>query len=170
MKVLFDTSVLVAAHVPSHAEYSSARLWLERAKQGAFEFVVAAHTLMETYAVLTRLPLKPRIMPATAFQFLETNVLATARGGTDGGRLPGLVEKSGFDWHGRRDCLRLAVGEGRRVGSSRCAADLQSQAFTTFVATRCRQGQLSESAHPNLSSPVEKVVQVSRVASAPGLC
>lgn len=79
MRVLFDTSVLVAAHVPSHAEYSSARLWLERAKQGAFEFVVAAHTLMETYAVLTRLPLKPRIMPATAFQFLETNVLTTAR-------------------------------------------------------------------------------------------
>ena len=34
---------------------------------------------METYAVLTRLPLKPRIMPATAFQFLETNVLTTAR-------------------------------------------------------------------------------------------
>lgn len=79
MKVLFDTSVLVAAHVPSHADYSSSRLWLERAKQGAFEFVVAAHTLMETYSVLTRLPLKPRIIPGTAWQFLETNVLPTAR-------------------------------------------------------------------------------------------
>ena len=78
MKVLFDTSVLVAAHLPSHADYPSSRLWLERAKQNTFQLVVAAHSLLETYSVLTRLPLAPRITPATAHQFIETNVLTTA--------------------------------------------------------------------------------------------
>ena len=78
MRVLFDTSVLVAAHLPSHADYPGSRRWLERAKQHAFEFVIAAHSLMETYSVLTRLPLTPRITPSAAFQFIETNVLTTA--------------------------------------------------------------------------------------------
>jgi len=79
MKVLFDTSVIVAAHLPSHCDYQNCRLWLERGKQNAFEFVVAAHTLLETFSVLTRFPLTPRITPAVAFQFIESNVLSTAK-------------------------------------------------------------------------------------------
>lgn len=78
MKVLFDTSVLVAAHIPSHVEYAAARFWLERATQHHFKFVISAHTLVETYSVLTRMPLKPRISPSTALQFLKTNVLRSA--------------------------------------------------------------------------------------------
>lgn len=79
MRVLFDTSVLVSAHVPSHPQHSPAKHWLQRAKGNAFEVVVAAHTLMETYSVLTRLPLKPRITPSVAIQFLETNLLPTVQ-------------------------------------------------------------------------------------------
>jgi len=57
MKVLADTSVLVAAHLPAHTAFPVASSWLNRAKLGAFELVVSAHTLAETYSVLTRLPL-----------------------------------------------------------------------------------------------------------------
>ncbi len=35
--------------------------------------VVAAHTLAETYAVLTRLPVSPRISATQAFQLIEHN-------------------------------------------------------------------------------------------------
>ena len=79
MKVLFDRSVIVAAHLPSHADYPNSRFWLERARQNAFEFVVAAHTLLETFSVLTRLPLTQRIMPSIAFHFIETNFLSVAK-------------------------------------------------------------------------------------------
>ena len=37
--------------------------------------VVAAHSLAEVYAVLTRLPLRPPISPKAALQFIHQNVL-----------------------------------------------------------------------------------------------
>ncbi|MBS0261361.1 MAG: PIN domain-containing protein [Planctomycetes bacterium] len=63
MKMLLDTSVLVAGMLSDHAHHSVAWPWLERAKAGAFEFVVAGHSLAELYAVLTKLPRRPRISP-----------------------------------------------------------------------------------------------------------
>ncbi|HJS57618.1 MAG TPA: type II toxin-antitoxin system VapC family toxin [Vicinamibacteria bacterium] len=53
MKVLFDTSVLVAAMVEGHPEHDRALAWLERARRGALEFFVAAHSLAELCAVLS---------------------------------------------------------------------------------------------------------------------
>jgi predicted nucleic acid-binding protein len=79
MKVLFDTSVLVAAFVENHPMHSRALPWLQGAKRKEFEFLVAAHTVAELYAVLTVLPLKPRISPANARQLLEVNVEGSAR-------------------------------------------------------------------------------------------
>jgi predicted nucleic acid-binding protein len=78
MKVLLDTSVLVAGHLPSHPHFSDASGWISCAIQGGFEFVVSSHTLAEVYAVLTRLPATPRITPEAAWQFLENNVLSCA--------------------------------------------------------------------------------------------
>ncbi|NUQ61448.1 MAG: PIN domain-containing protein [Pirellulales bacterium] len=78
MKVLFDTSVLVAAHLPTHPHYRDASAWLACALRGGCELVVWAHSLAEVYAVLTRLPATPPITPAAAWQFLENNVLSCA--------------------------------------------------------------------------------------------
>jgi predicted nucleic acid-binding protein len=39
--------------------------------------LVAAHSLAEVYAVLTRLPVTPRIAPALALQLIQRNVLET---------------------------------------------------------------------------------------------
>jgi len=78
VKILFDTSLLVAATVAAHPAHSRALPWLSRAHAGDFELVVSAHTLAEMYAVLTRLPLSPRIRPAMAEKLISENVRAHA--------------------------------------------------------------------------------------------
>lgn len=66
MRVLLDTSVLVAALVRSHPRHAKARPWLARALAGEISLVIAAHTLAELHATLTALPVRPRISPQTA--------------------------------------------------------------------------------------------------------
>jgi len=79
MKTLFDTSVLVAAIVEPHPMHCRALPWLQRAKMGEFAFFLASHTLAELYAVLTTLPLKPKISPLTAWRLVHDNVETAAR-------------------------------------------------------------------------------------------
>lgn len=78
MKVLLDTSVLVAAMVEVHPAHERALPWLQQVKKGEITASVAAHTLAELYAVLTRLPVNPSISPAVAWRLIEENVLAAA--------------------------------------------------------------------------------------------
>lgn len=74
MRVLFDTSVLVAALVERHPMHERALVWLKRAIAGEFEFLVSAHTMAELYAVLTALPGIPRVSPGTAWRLIHENV------------------------------------------------------------------------------------------------
>jgi predicted nucleic acid-binding protein len=73
VKVHLDTSVLVAACVAAHPEHNRSVSWLEDAKSGRIDVSVAAHSLAEMYAVLTRLPVKPRISPAMARRLVREN-------------------------------------------------------------------------------------------------
>ncbi len=79
MKILFDTSVLIAAVVEPHPMHTRALPWLQRARTGEFDFFAANHTLAEMYAVLTTLPLKPKISPSTAWRLVHDNVETAAR-------------------------------------------------------------------------------------------
>jgi len=79
MKILFDTSVLVAAIVEPHPMHRRALPWLQRAKTGEVAFFAASHTLAELYAVLTTLPLKPKISPSTAWRLIHDNVETAAK-------------------------------------------------------------------------------------------
>ena len=74
MKILFDTSIIIAALVESHPMHERAFPWLKQAKTRAFELVVASHTLAELYAVLSTLPIKPRIAPAVAWRLIRENI------------------------------------------------------------------------------------------------
>ena len=76
MRVFFDTSVLVAAMVTAHPAHSRCLPWLQRVKSGIDTGVIAAHSIAELYAILTRLPLQPRIGPTVARQLIEQNVLS----------------------------------------------------------------------------------------------
>ena len=60
----------------SHPAHQRALPWLQRAKRKEIVAVVAAHSLAELYAILTRLPLKPPIPPSMAWQMIQENVLA----------------------------------------------------------------------------------------------
>ncbi len=74
MRVLFDTSSLVAALVEAHPAHPAAWPWLDRALLGTDQGLVASHTLAELYAVLTRLPLRPAIPPQVALRLIEENL------------------------------------------------------------------------------------------------
>lgn len=66
MRVLFDTSTLVAAILVSHPQHPAcfARLQLVESRQ-VLGFV-STHSLAEMYSVMNRLPVQPRITPHQA--------------------------------------------------------------------------------------------------------
>lgn len=74
MRVLLDTSVLVAAFLESHPHHEWCLQWLQQVHRHKVIGVVSTHSLLELYAVLTRLPVHPPIAPATAWQLIEHNL------------------------------------------------------------------------------------------------
>ncbi len=74
-KVLVDTSILVAAMVTSHPEHARAFRCLRDARQKKFHGIIAAHSLAEVYAVLSSLPVQPRISPAAAWKLIKENLI-----------------------------------------------------------------------------------------------
>ncbi len=74
MKVLFDTSVLVASFVASHPQHKNAMEWIKKVTKKEITFLVASHTLAECYSVLTRLPLTPKISPSIAYHLVSENI------------------------------------------------------------------------------------------------
>lgn len=66
MKVLFDASVLVAALTVNHPKHSICFWWLKAAESRKFQGFISTHSLAETYSVITRLPMQPRITPQQA--------------------------------------------------------------------------------------------------------
>lgn len=74
MKVLFDTSVLVAAMLVKHPQHTACLSWLQQANTGQIAGLTATHTLAEVYAVLTRFPLSPRILPQLAQRLITDNL------------------------------------------------------------------------------------------------
>ena len=74
MKILFDTSVIVPALITSHPKHNQAFLWLKRAISGEFDMIVASHTIAELYAVLTSIPVSPKITPSLALRLICENI------------------------------------------------------------------------------------------------
>ena len=75
MKILLDTSILVAAMVETHPAHEQGFAWLKRVTDGPDKGLVAAHSLAELYAVLTTLPVYPPISPLDAWQLIRHNVI-----------------------------------------------------------------------------------------------
>ncbi len=74
MNILFDTSVLVAGLVQTHPKHHLAFPWLVKVVEQEINCYIAAHSLDETYAVLTTLPVSPRILPHVALNLIESNL------------------------------------------------------------------------------------------------
>ena len=75
MRVLLDTSVVVAALVEDHLRHRVAFPWLRDLRNGDSEGLIAAHSIAEIYAVLSSLPISPRITPSAAWALIEHSVL-----------------------------------------------------------------------------------------------
>ena len=75
MRVFFDTSVIVAASVADHPHHSRAWPALQCVAMGKDQGFVGAHSIAETYAALTRVPVVPRIHPSEAARIVRDNVL-----------------------------------------------------------------------------------------------
>lgn len=78
MKVLLDTSVLIAALVVDHEHHGRAFPWLRGGIDGSHGVVVSAHTLAEVYAVVTRLPLPLTQGPSEARELIRRSIEDTA--------------------------------------------------------------------------------------------
>ncbi|HEY9702670.1 MAG TPA: PIN domain-containing protein, partial [Allocoleopsis sp.] len=74
VKVLFDTSVLVAAFVKVHPQHGPCAVWWQKVQNAEIKGIISTHTLAELYSVLTRLPISPRISPTLAQQLIEENL------------------------------------------------------------------------------------------------
>ena len=66
MKAAIDTSILVAAHVATHPHHTAASEWMAAITSGRVNGVVTVHALAEVWSVLTKLPIVPPILPASA--------------------------------------------------------------------------------------------------------
>ena len=74
MKVFCDTSVLVAGSLEAHIHHAPARAALERIARGEDRGHCSAHTLAETFSVLSRMPTTPKLQPQDVLAILEKNI------------------------------------------------------------------------------------------------
>jgi predicted nucleic acid-binding protein len=98
MTIGVDSSLIVAALHANHPRHAAAADWMVR-NIGKHRLVVAQHTILETYAVLTRLPGDLRVTPSEARDLLAASVrphMAVAGLQNDGiwGLVDRLVESS----------------------------------------------------------------------------
>jgi predicted nucleic acid-binding protein len=77
LKALIDTSVLVAGMLANHPHYNRALPILSSVLGGKIAAVVSAHSIAETYSVLTRMPPPLRISPTRARIAPEANVFSS---------------------------------------------------------------------------------------------
>ena len=68
-----DTNCIVALLSPRHDHHERALGEMERRLDDGETLVVAAHTLVETYSVLTRLPAPHRLSPPDCRALIEAN-------------------------------------------------------------------------------------------------
>lgn len=76
---MLDTSCMVAAVCTWHECHAAALTELERRLERGERLAVAAPALVETYAVLTRLPAPHRLSPADAWALVDANFAKRAR-------------------------------------------------------------------------------------------
>jgi predicted nucleic acid-binding protein len=74
VKILLDTSVLVAAMVEAHPAHERGKTWFNRVTSGTDKGLVAAHSIAELYSILTTLPVNPPISASDAEQLIQKNV------------------------------------------------------------------------------------------------
>jgi len=120
MKHFLDTNVLVAVCVGEHEHHARAVSAVQAVHEGKVEGYVSAHSLLETYAILTRLPHVPRISSIQASALIADNIVkhfsVTALTGKEYGELCAKLGQNNVVGGKVYDVLHLACAE-------KCGAD-----------------------------------------------
>lgn len=75
MRLLFDTSTLIAALVEGHPAHHGAYPWLRSVKDGHHVGLLSAHSLAELYSKLTRIPFAAGTLTAAKVpQIIESDI------------------------------------------------------------------------------------------------
>jgi len=74
MRVVLDSSVFIASFVEAHPKHKIALSWLKTAKKEGIECMIAAHSLLEIYSLLTCAPFEPPISPGVALKLIDANL------------------------------------------------------------------------------------------------
>lgn len=117
-RYLCDTSCLVATVCKWHVHHGRTIVELNRRNASPRELVIAAHSLAEAYAVLTRLPSPYRLRPRDAIELIEANW----------GDTP-IVQLSGREmWRTLRDARQLGIIGGQTYDALIAACALKARA------------------------------------------
>lgn len=125
-RFLPDTSCLVAAVCSWHEDHEATRSELDRRRVERERLVLAAHSLLETYAVLTRLPAPHRLGEADALTLLEANW-----GRAD---VVGLTPRE--HWEVLKTCRRLGAAGGQTYDALIAACARKAGARTLLTWNR----------------------------------
>lgn len=117
-RYLCDTSCLIAAVCTWHEHHGRTCAEIERRGRNHEDLVLAAHTLAETYAVLTRLPPPHRLRADDALSLIEMNW----------GGVP-VAHLTGADtWRTLRDLPRLGTIGGQTYDALIAVAAIKAEA------------------------------------------
>ena len=123
IRYLCDTSALVAAVSSWHEHHDRTCAEIERRKRGNEQLVVAAHSLAETYAVLTRLPAPHRLRAADAIALIERNWKDTP-----------IMNLTGTEtWNALHEAQRRAMIGGQMYDALIAVAALKAEASTIIT-------------------------------------
>jgi predicted nucleic acid-binding protein len=121
VRVFFDTNVLVAASEQTHPHHGPAFQALNRVAAKKDQGYMSVHSIAETYAALTRLPVQPRIHPAEAARIIADNIVpnfqAVAIARKD--YLEALKTVADGGWSGAKIYDALILGCAVRSGAER---------------------------------------------------
>lgn len=123
--IALDTSCMVAAVCGWHEHHPAAAEAIERRLDAGGRLAIAAHALVETYAVLTRLPAPHRLAPADAWALVKTNFV-------DGAEVVTLDAASHAALLGR--LATAGIGGGRTYDAliAACASQARAATLLTF--------------------------------------
>jgi predicted nucleic acid-binding protein len=134
VRALFDTSVLIAGLVEAHDKHAQSFSWLQKIRHAETEGLIAAHSIAEAYAVLSTLPVSPRISPSSAWALLEHSILpfvhAVELSSTETQAVVRRLSRRGFAGGVVYDAL---IAEAATKGGAECLVTLNVSDFLRVV-------------------------------------
>ncbi len=78
MRILADSNLLIAGLIRSHVHHAAVSPWMQAIRAKRVELVLAAHSIAETFSVMTRGPFRPAMTPDQVWNLIQANILPFA--------------------------------------------------------------------------------------------